>query len=57
MFQQQSSRRRGTATRKFRNVGEHRDFLGVIVLVVIGVVLVAVAPARQPIERMSGPIT
>jgi hypothetical protein len=45
------------AVTEFRNVGEHRDFLGVAVLVVIGVVLLAAAPAQQPVERISGAIT
>ena len=38
----------------FQNASERRDLLtGVAVLVVIGVVLIVLAPARQPVERVS----
>jgi hypothetical protein len=45
------------AVMEFRDVSGHRDFSGVAVLVVIGVLLIVVAPAKQPLERVSAPVT
>ena len=40
----------------FRNGSERGYLLGVAVLVVIGVVLIVLAPAGQPVERASAPV-
>jgi len=36
-----------------KNVIERRELAGVVVLAVVGVVLVAPAPAKQPVEKAS----
>jgi succinate-acetate transporter protein len=41
------------AAQEYRNVIEHRELVGVVVFAVVGVVLVALAPAKQPVERTS----
>ena len=41
------------AAQEYRNVIERRELAGMIVFAVVGVVLVAMAPARQSSERVS----
>ena len=38
---------------EYRNVIERRELAGVVVFAVVGVALVAMAPAKQPVERAS----
>jgi len=37
----------------FRNLVAHGELIGSAVLVIIGVALIALAPAKQPVERPS----
>ena len=37
----------------FRNLVQRGELIGVAVLIVIGVALIALAPAKQPVERVS----
>jgi len=39
------------AVQEYRNVIERRELAGVVVFAVVGVVLVALAPAKQPVEK------
>ena len=41
------------ATQEYRNVIERRELAGVIVFAIVGIVLVALAPARQSDEKRS----
>jgi succinate-acetate transporter protein len=41
------------AAQEYRNVIERQELAGVVVFAVIGVVLVALAPAKQAVERAS----
>lgn len=41
------------AVQEYRNVIERRELAGVAVFGIVGVVLVAMAPARQAVERVS----
>jgi len=41
------------AAQEYRNVIERQELAGVVVFAIVGVVLVALAPARQPVERDS----
>jgi succinate-acetate transporter protein len=41
------------ATQEYRNVIERRELAGVVVFAVVGVLLVALAPAKQSTERAS----
>lgn len=41
------------AAQEYRNVIERRELAGVVVFAIVGVVLVALAPAKQPVERSS----
>jgi hypothetical protein len=41
------------AAQEYRNVIERRELAGVVVFAVVGVVLVALAPTKQPVERVS----
>jgi hypothetical protein len=45
------------AVMAFRDASERGHLLGVAVLVVIGVPLIVLAPAKQPVERLSAPVT
>ena len=40
-------------TQAYRKLIEQQEFIGVIVLVIIGVTLIALAPAKQPVERVT----
>lgn len=42
-------------TQAYRNVVERQELIGVGVLVIIGVVLIALAPTKKSTERMSAP--
>ena len=44
------------AAQEYRNVIERRELLGVAVFAVVGVVLIALAPAKQPAERISSAV-
>jgi len=44
------------AVMAFRDASERGHLLGVAVLVVIGVVLIVLAPAGQQVERASAPV-
>jgi succinate-acetate transporter protein len=39
------------AAQEYRNVIERRELVGVVVFAIVGVVLVALAPAKQPVEK------
>jgi len=41
------------AAQEYRNVIERQELVGVVVFAIIGVALVALAPAKQPVERVS----
>jgi hypothetical protein len=41
------------AAQEYRNVIERRELVGVVVFAIVGVTLVALAPAKQPVERTS----
>ena len=41
------------AAQEYRNVIERRELVGVVVFTIVGVLLVALAPAKQPVERPS----
>jgi succinate-acetate transporter protein len=41
------------AAQEYRNVIERRELAGVVLFAIIGVVLVALAPTKQPIEEAS----
>ena len=41
------------AVQEYRDVIEHRELAGVVVFAIVGVVLVALAPAKQSTERAS----
>jgi uncharacterized membrane protein HdeD (DUF308 family) len=45
------------AVMAFRDASERGHLLGVALFVVIGVPLIVLAPARQPVERLSAPAT
>jgi hypothetical protein len=38
---------------EYRNVIQHQELAGVVVFAVVGVVLVALAPAKQSVEKPS----
>jgi succinate-acetate transporter protein len=42
------------AAQEYRNVIERRELVGVAVFAIVGVVLVALAPGKQPIQKASG---
>jgi succinate-acetate transporter protein len=44
------------AAQEYRNVIERRELLGVAVFAVVGIVLIALAPAKQPAERASSAV-
>jgi hypothetical protein len=44
------------AVMAFRDASERGHLLGVALFVVIGVPLIVLAPARQPVERLSAPV-
>ena len=39
------------AAQEYRNVIERKELVGVVVFAIVGVALVALAPAKQPVER------
>jgi succinate-acetate transporter protein len=41
------------AAQEYRNVIERQELVGVVVFAIVGVALVALAPAKQPVERAS----
>jgi hypothetical protein len=41
------------AAQEYRNVIERRELVGVVVFAIVSVTLVALAPAKQPVERTS----
>ena len=41
------------AAQEYRNVIERRELAGVVVFAIVGVALVALTPAKQPVERAS----
>jgi hypothetical protein len=41
------------AAQEYRNVIEHRELVGVVVFAIVGVALIALAPAKQQVERVS----
>ena len=41
----------GMAAQEYRNVIERRELAGVVVFAIVGVVLVALAPAKQSVEK------
>lgn len=41
------------AAQEYRNVIERRELVGVVLFAIVGVLLVALAPAKQPVERPS----
>ena len=41
------------AAQEYRNVIERRELVGVVVFAIVGVAPVALAPAKQPVERAS----
>jgi succinate-acetate transporter protein len=41
------------AAQEYRNVIERRELAGVVVFAIVGIALVALAPAKQPVERSS----
>ena len=41
------------AAQEYRNVIERRELAGVVLFAIVGVVLVALTPAKQPVERTS----
>lgn len=41
------------AVQEYRNVIERRELFGVVVFAIVGVVLVALAPAKQPVGKAS----
>jgi hypothetical protein len=41
------------AVQEYRNVIERRELVGVVVFAIVGIALVAQAPAKQPVERAS----
>jgi succinate-acetate transporter protein len=41
------------AAQEYRNVIERRELVGVVVFAIVGVALIALAPAKQPVERVS----
>lgn len=45
------------AVQEYRNVIERRELAGVVVFAIVGIVLVALAPAKQPVERASAVVT
>ena len=45
------------AVTALQDANEHGHLLGVAILVVIGVPLIVLAPAKQPVERVSAAIT
>jgi hypothetical protein len=44
------------AVQEYRNVIVRRELVGVVVFAIIGIVLIALAPAKQSVERAS-PVT
>jgi glucose-6-phosphate-specific signal transduction histidine kinase len=44
------------AAQEYRNVIERQELVGVVVFAIVGVVLVALAPAKQPVERPSAEV-
>lgn len=41
------------AAQEYQNVIERRELVGVVVFAIVGVALVALVPAKQPVERAS----
>lgn len=41
------------AAQEYRNVIERRELAGVVVFAILGLVLIALAPAKQRVERVS----
>lgn len=41
------------AAQEYRNVIERRELVGVVVFAIVGIALVALARAKQPVERDS----
>ena len=41
------------AAQEYRNVIERRELAGVVVFAVVGIMLVALAPAKQQVEKAS----
>jgi hypothetical protein len=44
------------AAQEYRNVIERRELAGVVVFAIVGVVLIAMAPAKQAAEKASAVI-
>ena len=44
------------AAQECQNVIERRELAGVVVFAIVGIVLVALAPAKQPVERASATV-
>jgi succinate-acetate transporter protein len=45
------------AVQEFRQVIERQEVVGVVVFAIVGIVLVALAPAKQSVERASAVVT
>jgi succinate-acetate transporter protein len=41
------------AAQEYRNVIERRELAGVVLFAIVGIVLIALAPAKQPVEQAS----
>jgi hypothetical protein len=41
------------AAQEYRNVIERRELVGVVVFAIVGIVLVTLTPAKQPVEKAS----
>jgi len=44
------------AAQEYRNVIERRELVGVVVFAIVGVALIALAPAKQSGERVSAAV-
>lgn len=44
------------AAQEYRNVIERRELAGVVVFAIVGIVLVALAPTKQSVERVSAAV-
>ena len=41
------------AAQEYRNVIQRQELVGVVVFAIVGVVLVALAPAKRPLQKVS----
>jgi hypothetical protein len=44
------------AAQEYRNVIERRELAGVVVFAIVGIVLIALAPAKPSVERVSAAV-